>query len=82
MRPLFSSRASRRFVLHLGPTNSGKTQDALLQLREAESVIFRSLSLFASPLVSRSFRTAFVVFSLSVVIISSLSLFSLLIPIL
>ena len=33
-------RLARRFVLHIGPTNSGKTYDALQRLKQAESGVY------------------------------------------
>ena len=33
-------RLERRFVLHIGPTNSGKTYDALQRLKQAESGVY------------------------------------------
>lgn len=40
MKPMFAARASRRFTLHTGPTNSGKTHAALLRLGEAASGVY------------------------------------------
>lgn len=33
-------RLDRRFILHIGPTNSGKTYDALQRLKQAESGVY------------------------------------------
>ena len=33
-------RLDRRFILHIGPTNSGKTYDALRRLKQAESGVY------------------------------------------